>query len=60
MHDVQCITHLKIWLQVHADGRLQRDKLLICPSDPHNITLIFIPITKFIEEIEMATNCKIG
>lgn len=47
-------------LKVHADGRLQRDKLLICPSDPHNITLIFIPITKFIEEIEMATNCKIG
>ncbi|KAK3914367.1 Exocyst complex component 4 [Frankliniella fusca] len=46
--------------KMHSDGRLQRDKLLICPSDPHNITLIFIPITKFIEEIEMATNCKIG
>lgn len=46
--------------KMHSDGRLQRDKLLICPSDPHNITLIFIPITKFIEEIELATNCKIG
>lgn len=47
-------------LKIHSDGRLQRDKLLVCPSDPHNITLIFIPITKFIEEIELATNCKVG
>lgn len=38
----------------------QREKVLVCPPDPHNITLIFIPLSKFLEEIEDAMNCLPG
>ncbi|KAL1110251.1 hypothetical protein AAG570_008328 [Ranatra chinensis] len=32
----------------------QREKLLVCSPDPFNITVIFQPLQKFIEEIEQA------
>nr|CAD7403523.1 unnamed protein product [Timema cristinae] len=40
--------------------RPQREKLLVCQPDPRNITLIFIPLMKFIEDIERATGCTPG
>ncbi|XP_021936020.1 exocyst complex component 4 isoform X2 [Zootermopsis nevadensis] len=38
----------------------QREKLLVCTPDPRNITQIFIPLMKFIEEIEHAIGCTPG
>ncbi|PNF38735.1 Exocyst complex component 4 [Cryptotermes secundus] len=38
----------------------QREKLLVCSPDPRNITQIFIPLMKFIEEIEHAIGCTPG
>ncbi|XP_069698515.1 exocyst complex component 4 isoform X1 [Periplaneta americana] len=38
----------------------QREKLLVCAPDPRNITRIFIPLMKFIEEIEQAIGCTPG
>jgi len=44
----------------HAGQPRQREKLLVCNPDPRNITQIFIPLTKFIEEIEHAIGCTPG
>lgn len=37
-----------------------KEKKLVCEPDPQNITLIFRPMMKFIEEIEQALGCKPG
>ncbi|KAK7863550.1 hypothetical protein R5R35_011175 [Gryllus longicercus] len=37
-----------------------RDKQLVCAPDPRNITFIFIPLMRFIEEIEHALGCTPG
>ncbi|XP_012254294.2 exocyst complex component 4 isoform X2 [Athalia rosae] len=37
-----------------------KEKKLVCEPDPQNITLIFRPMMKFIEEIEQALNCVPG
>jgi len=44
----------------HAGQPRQREKLLVCNPDPRNITQIFIPLTKFIDEIEHAIGCTPG
>lgn len=44
----------------HVGQPRQREKLLVCNPDPRNITQIFIPLTKFIEEIEHAIGCTPG
>lgn len=38
--------------------RPQRNKLLVCRPDPTNITDIFIPLMRFIEEIEKEIHCS--
>ncbi|XP_075221866.1 exocyst complex component secretory 8 [Lycorma delicatula] len=38
-------------------GDNQRERLLVCPPNPHNITLIFIPLSQFLLEIEEAMGC---
>ncbi|KAG8271777.1 Exocyst complex component 4 [Homalodisca vitripennis] len=38
----------------------QREKILVCQPDPNNITLIFIPLSKFLREIEDAMGCSPG
>lgn len=46
-----------------SDGnrsRGQRDKVLVCSPDPNNITIIFVPLMIFIEEIEHALGLKSG
>jgi hypothetical protein len=30
-------------------------KTMVCQADPWNITVVFIPLSKFVEEIEKAT-----
>lgn len=37
-----------------------KDKVLVCPPDPNNITLIFVPLMLFIDEIEQAIGTKPG
>lgn len=37
-----------------------KDKVLVCPPDPNNITLIFLPLMLFIDEIEQAISIKTG
>jgi len=38
----------------------QREKVLVCQPDPNNITLIFVPLSKFLEEIEQVMGCSSG
>lgn len=40
--------------------RPSRDKILVCSPDPSNITLIFVPLTSFVDEIEQAISIKAG
>ncbi|KAK4881071.1 hypothetical protein RN001_004390 [Aquatica leii] len=40
--------------------RSNREKVLVCAPDPNNITLIFIPLMCFIEEIEQALELQHG
>ncbi|XP_046430735.1 exocyst complex component 4 isoform X1 [Neodiprion virginianus] len=37
-----------------------KEKRLVCEPDPQNITVVFRPMMKFIEEIEQALGCKPG
>lgn len=43
-----------------SKNRGQRDKVLVCSPDPSNITIIFVPLMCFIEEIEHAVGLKSG
>ncbi|KAF2896324.1 hypothetical protein ILUMI_09831 [Ignelater luminosus] len=40
--------------------RSNREKILVCSPDPNNITLIFIPLMCFIEEIEQSLDLRQG
>ncbi|KAF5272310.1 hypothetical protein FQR65_LT04968 [Abscondita terminalis] len=40
--------------------RSSREKVLVCGPDPNNITLIFIPLMCFIEELEQALELQHG
>lgn len=47
-------------LSTLSDGSKERDKLLVCMPDPFNITVIYTPLQKFIEEIEEAIGITSG
>ncbi|RZF42554.1 hypothetical protein LSTR_LSTR016940 [Laodelphax striatellus] len=38
-------------------GDNQREKNLVCPPSPQNITVIYIPLSQFVSDIEEATAC---
>jgi len=43
-----------------GDGTGKEEKVLVCPANPHNITLIFSQLMTFIQEIEKALKCQPG
>lgn len=53
-----CTTDLKLHSNVSEFESGRPDKTLVCEPSPHNITLIFVPLTRFIDDIERATDCS--
>lgn len=45
---------------ITTNSKGTKDKILVCPPDPNNITLIFVPLMCFVDEIEQATGIKTG
>merc|ERR1719466_510139 len=45
---------------VETDKESKEEKVLVCPADPHNITLIFNQLMQFIQEIEKALKVQPG
>ena len=45
---------------VENDKETKEEKVLVCPADPHNITLIFNQLMQFIQEIEKALKVQPG
>merc|ERR1719402_2099815 len=43
-----------------GDNSNKEEKVLVCPANPHNITLIFNQLMTFIQEIEKALKCQPG
>lgn len=51
------------YLREHVESDKEgtkEDKILVCPADPHNITLIFNQLMQFIQEIEKALKVQPG
>ena len=45
---------------VETEKESKEEKVLVCPADPHNITLIFNQLMQFIQEIEKALKVQPG
>ena len=45
---------------VETEKETKEEKVLVCPADPHNITLIFNQLMQFIQEIEKALKVQPG
>jgi len=50
------------YLREHVENEKEgkEEKILVCPADPHNITLIFNQLMQFIQEIEKALKVQPG
>ncbi|XP_067012482.2 exocyst complex component 4 isoform X2 [Anabrus simplex] len=58
-HALSINSYLKEHGKEHPErGRRARERSLVCPPDPRNITFVFIPLMRFIEEVESAVGSR--